>query len=50
MRDRIKVAAVQMYPRLMRNEDNLKSVIARARTAAANKAELVVFPECVLPG
>lgn len=50
MSDRIKIAAVQMAPKLMRNEANLKAMLSAVREAAVNQAKLVVFPECGLTG
>ena len=50
MRDRVKIAAVQMDPKIMRNRENLDKVLARIRTAAASGADLIVFPECALTG
>jgi predicted amidohydrolase len=48
--DRIKIAAVQMAPWLMGNEENLKAILSAVREAAVNQAKLVVFPECSLSG
>jgi len=50
MADIIKIAAVQMDPRLMQVEENLVSMMKAAREAARNQANLVVFPECCLTG
>ncbi len=50
MRDKVKIAAVQMNPKIMRNRENLDKVIFDARTAAGNGADLIVFPECTLTG
>lgn len=50
MDDRVKVAAVQMDPKIMANSENLETVLLRARVAAGNGARLVVFPECALTG
>ncbi|HEY55924.1 MAG TPA: carbon-nitrogen hydrolase family protein [Dehalococcoidia bacterium] len=50
MSDRVKIAAVQMEPRLMNNRENLVSIIGGVSKAAANRANLVVFPECSLTG
>ena len=50
MPDKIKIAAVQMDPKIMRNRENLDKVLHGARTAARNGADLIVFPECALPG
>jgi predicted amidohydrolase len=50
MDDEVKVAAVQMDPRIMANSQNLETVLLQARVAAGNSAKLVVFPECALTG
>ena len=50
MLDRIKIAAVQMEPRLMKLKENLESILSAVRKAAANQASLIVFPECSLTG
>ena len=50
MSDRIKIAAVQMAPKLMRNEANLKTMLSALKEASVSQAKLVVFPECSLTG
>ena len=50
MSEIIKVAAVQTDPKLMQNKDNMASMIKAVKSAAENKANLVVFPECHLTG
>lgn len=50
MSDIIKIAAVQMDPKLMQIKKNLKNMVNAAREAAHNKANLIVFPECGLTG
>jgi len=50
MSDKIKIAAVQMDPKLMKLEENLTSMVSIVRKAAANQADLIVFPECSLTG
>lgn len=50
MRDKVKIAAVQMNPKIMQNRENLDKVIFDARAAAGNGAGLIVFPECTLTG
>ncbi|MDD5397510.1 MAG: carbon-nitrogen hydrolase family protein [Dehalococcoidia bacterium] len=50
MRDKVKIAAVQMNPAIMQNSKNLDKILSEAKNAATNGAELVVFPECALPG
>ena len=50
MRDKVKIAAVQMDPRVMKNSENLERMVLEIRTAAKNGADLIVFPECALSG
>ncbi len=50
MRDKIKIAAVQMNPRIMGNRENLDNILIKTRSAASNGADLIVFPECALTG
>ena len=50
MNDIVKVAAVQTYPKIAKNEENLNKILSSARTAAKKGAELIVFPECAVPG
>ncbi len=46
----IRVAAVQMEPKLGRIEANLARIVDRIADAAQGGARLVVFPECALSG
>jgi predicted amidohydrolase len=50
MRDKIKIAAVQTNPKIMRNSENLDKILLKTRSAASNGADLIVFPECALSG
>ena len=50
MLNRIKIAAVQMEPKLMMVNGNLESMVSAAVNAADNRADLIVFPECSLTG
>ena len=50
MHDKVKIAAVQMDPRIMANRENLDKVLLETRVAAGNGADLIVFPECALTG
>jgi len=50
MLNRIKMAAVQMEPKLMKVEENLESIVSATRKAAYSRANLIVFPECSLTG
>ncbi len=50
MPGKIRIAAVQTNPKLMKNSENLDEIILKTRTAASNGADLIVFPECALTG
>ena len=50
MRDKVKVAAVQMNPTITKNKENLDKVLRETKAAAQNGADLIVFPECALTG
>jgi predicted amidohydrolase len=47
---KIKIAAVQMDPKLMKPTENLASIVSAVKKAADNQAQLIVFPECSLTG
>ncbi len=46
----VKIAAVQFDPKIKENQKNLERMLRELKTAAANGAKLIVFPECALPG
>jgi 5-aminopentanamidase len=46
----VRVAAVQMEPKLGRLNHNLETIISRTEQAVEDGARLVVFPECALSG
>ena len=50
MRDKVKIAAVQMKPRIMQNRENFNRILSKTRIAANTGADLIVFPECALTG
>jgi len=50
MSNRVKIAVVQMEPKLMKSRENLGSILSAAKEAAENHADLIVFPECSLSG
>ena len=50
MSDKVKVAAAQTDPKLMKISENLESMVSAVRKAATNQANLIVFPECSLTG
>src|SRR5262245_52919699 len=46
----MRVAVVQIEPKLAEKERNLAVCVARLEEAAAQHAELLVLPECAIPG
>src|SRR5437899_4805263 len=50
MNGKLKIAGVQMNPRLMDKAGNLGAILQHLETAARAGARLVVFPECALTG
>lgn len=50
MLDIVKAAAVQTDPKLMRNRENMDSMLKAVNSAADKKANLIVLPECSLTG
>ena len=50
MHDKVKIAAVQMDIKIMKNDENLERIVLETRAAAKNGADLIVFPECALSG
>jgi len=50
MRDKVKIAAVQMNPKITKNRENLEKILLETRAAAKNGADLIVFLECALTG
>jgi len=50
MRDRVKIAAVQINPAITNNRGNLEQILIKTKTAAESGANLIVFPECALTG
>jgi predicted amidohydrolase len=50
MSDVVKIAAVQMEPKIMQNRLNLDNIKSKIKTAAGSGANLIVFPECALSG
>jgi len=46
----MRVAVAQLDPKLADKERNLDACLARLDEAVADGAELVVFPECAIPG
>jgi len=50
MRDKVKIAAVQMEPKIRQKSENLDRILLRTKAAAHDGADLIVFPECALTG
>jgi len=50
MGDKVKIAAVQINPKITQKRENLEKVISQARVAAGKGAKLIVFPECAVTG
>jgi len=50
MSDIVKIAAVQIDPGITKNEANLEKILFWTEKAAAEGAQLIVFPECALTG
>jgi predicted amidohydrolase len=50
MTEKVKVAAVQMEPKILKKERNLARCIELIRATAMEGARLIVFPECALTG
>ncbi len=46
----VRVAGVQMDPKILEKEKNLSKCLEFLETAAKKKAEIIVFPECALTG
>jgi predicted amidohydrolase len=50
MPEQVKIAAAQIDPKIGANPENLTRILKYTRTAAAEGAQLIVFPECALCG
>jgi predicted amidohydrolase len=46
----VRVAVAQLDPKLGEKERNLETCLARLEEASAAGAELLVLPECAIPG
>jgi 5-aminopentanamidase len=46
----MRVAVAQLEPKLAEKERNVDSCLVRLEEAAAQEAQLTVFPECAIPG
>jgi len=50
MSDKVKIAAVQMDPKITENSGNLDRIMSEMKVAADKGSDLIVFPECALTG
>jgi 5-aminopentanamidase len=50
MQDRVKIAGVQMDPKIARKKENLEKILNETGIAAGCGSNLIVFPECALSG
>jgi len=50
MSEKVKIAAVQMDPKIMGKDANLEKILHETKVAASNGSNLLVFPECALSG
>lgn len=50
MVDKIKIAGIQMNPKILKKKNNLVRAIDMIQDAVENEAKLIVFPECALTG
>ena len=50
MRDKVKIAAVQMNPRIMQKRVNLDKILVEVKAAASDGYDLIVFSECAVTG
>lgn len=48
--DKVKIAAIQMDPKIMAKRANLDKILFEVKLAANEDADLIVFPECALTG
>jgi len=50
MGEKLKIAGVQMEPKILEKDRNLEECLRSIRSAAREGARLIVFPECTLTG
>lgn len=50
MDEKVKIAGVQMEPKILEKDENLGRCLKLIHTTAKEGARLIVFPECVLTG
>ena len=50
MREKVKIAGVQMNPGIEKVSQNLEKILLETRKAASHGTDLIVFPECALTG
>lgn len=47
---KVKIAGIQMDPKIGEKEQNIANMVNHVRSAAQEKVQLIVFPECGLTG
>ena len=50
MKEKLKIAGVQMEPKILEKDRNLTTCLALIQATAREDARLIVFPECALTG
>lgn len=50
MDEKVKIAGVQMEPKILDKEENLRKCLKLIQATAKEGAQLIVFPECALTG
>jgi predicted amidohydrolase len=50
MDEKVKIAGVQMAPKILEKEKNLERCLEFIQNTAKEGARLIIFPECALPG
>ena len=50
MKEKLKIAGVQMEPKILEKDRNLTTCLELIQATAREDARLIVFPECALTG
>jgi len=50
LNEKVKIAGIQINPKIMDIENNLNTILIKSKIAADNDVDLIVFPECALSG